>query len=269
MISAGSVFAMENISVTRGANTILEGIDWTVNRGEHWVVIGGNGSGKTSLLKVLMGYLTPSSGTVRVRGRASAVSSPGKDWDHWRKRIGFVSTSIAEMIEPDETAAEVVMAGRHAMVNYWQRDAHELTADRAAAEAALKKAHCLHLAAQPWCLLSQGERQRILISRALMAPRLEVLILDEPCAGLDPVAREQFLRFVQDLTGKGSFKSLILVTHHVEEIVPNISHALVLREGRAVSSGPKRKALNSRSISEAFGGDLRLRSRMGQYRLYP
>jgi iron complex transport system ATP-binding protein len=116
--------------------------------------------------------------------------------------------------------------------------------------------------------MSQGDRQRILIGRALMAQKMEVLVLDEPCAGLDPVAREHFLQFVEELTEKGSFRSLVLVTHHVEEIIPAITHALVLKEGKAISQGEKRRALNSFSLSEAFGAELKLRSRLGRYRLY-
>ena len=116
--------------------------------------------------------------------------------------------------------------------------------------------------------MSQGERQRVLIGRALMAQRMEVLVLDEPCAGLDPVAREHFLNFVEELTEKGSFRSLVLVTHHVEEIIPAITHALVLKDGEVISRGEKRRALNSLSLSTAFDADLKLRSRLGRYRLY-
>ncbi len=250
----------------RGGRRILDGIDLVVGRGEHWVILGGNGSGKTSLLNVLMGYLTPTSGEVTMRGREDAVNSASQSWDDWRKRIGFVSSSISQLIEPAETALEIVLSGRHAMVNYWQQE--DDPAEIRDAEAKLEKVDCPPLRDQPWAVLSQGERQRVLIGRALMARKLEILVLDEPCAGLDPVAREHFLNFVEELTQKGSFRSLILVTHHVEEIIPAITHALVLKDGKAVSQGEKRRALNSHSLSEAFGAELRLRSRLGRYRLY-
>ncbi len=264
---AATVFEMEDLSVQRGGRKILDGINLSVERDQHWVILGGNGSGKTSLLNVLMGYLTPTTGEVHMRGREDAVNSASQSWDDWRKRIGFVSSSISQLVEPAETGFEIVLSGRHAMVNYWQQgedDPNELRA----AERILEKVNCVPLRDQPWATMSQGERQRILIGRALMAQRMEVLVLDEPCAGLDPVAREHFLQFVEELTEKGSFRSLILVTHHVEEIIPAITHALVLKEGKAISQGEKRRALNSLSLSEAFGAELKLRSRLGRYRLY-
>ncbi len=263
---AATVFEMENVSVTRGGRTILDGIDLSVERGQHWVILGGNGSGKTSLLNVLMGYLTPTTGEVRMRGREDAVNSASQNWDDWRKRIGFVSSSISQLIELQETALDIVLSGRHAMVNYWQKS--DDPAEIRAAEKILEKIKGSHLRDQPWATMSQGERQRVLIGRALMARRMEVLVLDEPCAGLDPVAREHFLNFVEELTQKGTFRSLLLVTHHVEEIIPAITHALVLKEGRAISQGERRRSLNSLSLSRAFDADLKLRSRLGRYRLY-
>ncbi|MEM6278601.1 MAG: ATP-binding cassette domain-containing protein, partial [Verrucomicrobiota bacterium] len=210
--------------------------------------------------------LTPTEGEIRMRGREDAVNSESQDWDEWRKKIGFVSSSISQLIDPEETALEIVLAGRHAMVNYWQQtdDPKEIKA----AEAILEKVQCVPQRDQIWATLSQGERQRVLIGRALMAQKLEVLVLDEPCAGLDPVAREHFLSFVDELTAKGSFRSLIMVTHHVEEIVPSITHALVLKDGGIIAQGEKRRALNSLSLSRAFDSDLKLRSRLGRYRLY-
>lgn len=263
---AATVFEMVGVSVQRNGRKILQGIDLTVERDQHWVILGGNGSGKTSLLSVLMGYLTPTTGEVVMRGREDAVNSASQSWDDWRKRIGFVSSSISHLIEPGETGLEIVTSGRHAMINYWPQD-DDAAAVRAA-EKTLEKVNCTALRDQPWATMSQGERQRILIGRALMAQRMEVLVLDEPCAGLDPVAREHFLQFVEELTAKGSFRSLILVTHHVEEIIPAITHALILKDGAAIAQGEKRRALNSLSLSEAFGAELKLRSRLGRYRLY-
>ena len=122
MPSSSSVFKMDNVSVTRGERDILRNINWEVREREYWALIGGNGSGKTSLLKILLGYLTPTTGEIIMPGRQAAIDSIDQDWDAWRKKIGFVSSSIADLIEPTESALDVVMAGRHAMVNYWQRD---------------------------------------------------------------------------------------------------------------------------------------------------
>lgn len=264
---AATVFEMEDVSVQRSGRKILEGINLTVERDQHWVILGGNGSGKTSLLNVLMGYLTPTTGEVHMRGREDAVNSASQSWDDWRKRIGFVSSSISQLIEPAETALEIVLSGRHAMVNYWQQGEDD-PAEIRAAEKVLEKVNATSLRDQSWATMSQGERQRVLIGRALMSQKMEILVLDEPCAGLDPVAREHFLQFVEELTEKGSFRSLLLVTHHVEEIIPAITHALVLKEGQVIAQGEKRRALNSFSLSEAFGAELKLRSRLGRYRLY-
>ena len=263
---AAPVFEMENVTVQRSGKKILDSIFLRVERGENWVILGGNGSGKTSLLNVLMGYLTPTSGEVMMQGREDAVNSESQNWDDWRKRIGFVGSSISQQIDEGETGLEIVLAGRHAMVNYWQRteDPKEIKA----AEKVLEKVNCSGLRDQHWATMSQGERQRILIGRALMSPRMDVLVLDEPCAGLDPVAREHFLQFVQELTEKGSFRSLLLVTHHVEEIIPAITHALVLKDGGVIAQGEKRRALHSLSLSRAFDSELKLRSRLGRYRLY-
>ena len=214
-----------------------------------------------------MGYLTPTTGDVHLRGREDAVNSASQSWDDWRKRIGFVSSSISQLIEPAETALEIVLSGRHAMVNYWQHG-DDNPAEIRAAEKVLEKVNASSLRDQSWATMSQGERQRVLIGRALMSQKMEILVLDEPCAGLDPVAREHFLQFVEELTAKGSFRSLLLVTHHVEEIIPAITHALVLKEGQVIAQGEKRRALNSFSLSEAFGAELKLRSRLGRYRLY-
>ena len=263
---AAPVFEMEKVTVRRNGKEILNDVSWTVERDQHWVVLGGNGSGKTSLLNVLMNYLTPTEGEIHMRGREDAVNSVSQDWDEWRRRIGFVSASIAQLIDPEETGLEIVLAGRHAMVNYWQKtdDPKEIKA----AEKVLESVNCAPLRDQIWATMSQGERQRILIGRALMAPKMDFLVLDEPCAGLDPVAREHFLTFVDDLTQKGSFRSLIIVTHHVEEIVPSITHALILKDGFVIAQGEKRRALNSHTLSRAFDSELKLRSRLGRYRLY-
>jgi len=253
------ILEIRDLSIRRDATRILDGITWKLERGQQWVILGANGSGKTSLLSALTGYLSPTSGDITVLGQTFGES----DWRELRTHIGLVSSSVRQMMADHEPALTTVISGKYAMIDYWGRVKRE---DQAAASRILQQIEATHLAERPWLVLSQGERQRILIGRALMArPRL--LILDEPCAGLDPVARENFLAFLQRLGSRRNAPALILVTHHVEEIAPVFSHALVLRGGRALASGQKDAVLTSANLSEAFGADLRLIRDKGRYTL--
>ena len=253
------ILSLENLTIHRGDAHIVHGIDWSVRAGEHWVILGANGSGKTSLLRALGGYLTPSEGEVRLLGETFGEA----DWRELRTRLGFVSASIAQLLHDEDSALEIVAGGRQAMMGYWGTIP---AADRAAARRLLASLKAAPLVEKPWQVLSQGERQRVLIARALMArPRL--LLLDEPCAGLDPVARERFLAFLQDFGSRKFTVPLVLVTHHVEEILPVFTHALVLRGGRTLASGPIRDVITEPILREAFGGSLRLSRRQGRYQL--
>jgi iron complex transport system ATP-binding protein len=247
------------LGITRDGTKILDQISWSVRKGEHWVILGANGSGKTSLLSALTGYLTPTTGEVEVLGQRYGSS----DWRELRRAIGIVSSSVRQMMHDDEPALRSVISGKFAMIDFWGKST---PADRARAMRILRQVECGHLAARPWRVLSQGERQRILIGRALMArPRL--LILDEPCAGLDPVSREHFLQFIQRLGAGRNSPALILVTHHVEEIMPVFSHVLLLKAGRVLAHGPREEVLGSRSLGETFGAKATLRRPAGRYKL--
>jgi len=238
---------------------ILRGIDWRVRRGEHWVILGANGSGKTSMLRALTGYLPPTAGTIRVLGETYGRT----DWRDLRTRVGLVSSSVVQMMPDGESALNAVVSGKYAMIGYWGKMRGE---DRRRAMRILRQVEAAALAARPWQQLSQGERQRVLIGRALMAaPKL--LILDEPCAGLDPVARERFLQFLERLAGRRGAPALVLVTHHVEEIMPAFSHVLIVKAGRVVAAGPRERALTSRTLSGAFGEVVRLKRAGGRFTL--
>ena len=253
------ILAVAGLCVKREGNRILDGIDWRVEAGEHWAIVGANGSGKTSLLGALTGYLTPSDGEIEFMGEHYGAAN----WPELRRRVGLVSSSVRQQMADAEPVLRSVISGKYAMIDYWGR---VKAPDREEAMEILGQIDCLHLAGRPWRVLSQGERQRVLIGRALMA-RPSVLILDEPCAGLDPVAREHFLQFMDRFTARkkgGKAPTLVLVTHHVEEIGPGISHVLALKDGRVLAAGKRAGVLRSAVLSEVFGEAIRLVRRNGR-----
>ncbi|MDR2512292.1 MAG: ATP-binding cassette domain-containing protein [Puniceicoccales bacterium] len=239
---------------------ILRDINWTMNPGEHWVILGANGSGKTSLLSVLTGYLMETRGSVSIAGATRGRD----DWRELRKRVGLVSNVLNRMIEPDEPALSVVAGGREAKLNLCGRP---LESERRTALALMRRTECTRVALQPWRTLSQGERQRILIARALHSGH-SVLILDEPCAGLDPIARERFLKMLARIGTGTDAVPLVLVTHHVEEITPLFTHVLMLCQGSVLASGPIGTTLNSGNLSKVFGEKICLKKIGGRYLLY-
>lgn len=250
---------VSGLTINRGRAVLLEGVNWRVRRGEHWAVIGPNGCGKTSLLRALTGYLTPGEGDISLLGRRYGES----DWRELRLHIGVVTAAFHGSIPPAEPALETVVSGKFAQLDLWGRGTR---ADWAAARRWLRFVGGAALEKREWAYLSQGERQRVLIARALMArPRL--LILDEPCAGLDPVARADFLEFLNSLGRQRGGPALVLVTHHVEEITPVFTRVLVLRAGRVVAAGARARTLTGAVLAEAFGAPLRLSGRGGSMRL--
>jgi iron complex transport system ATP-binding protein len=265
MPSAASVrhqpplLAVSNLRVQRGDATLLHDVSWRVERGQHWVILGPNGCGKTSLLKALTGYLSTTAGDIELLGQRYGES----DWRDLRLHIGVVTAAFHPSIPPAEPAIETVISGKFAQLDLW---APTTRADNKAAMKLLELAGAAHLADREWIFLSQGERQRVLIARALMAkPRL--LILDEPCAGLDPVSREHFLGFVERLARQEKSPAIVLVTHHVEEITPAFTHALILRAGRVVRAGPLPTTLTDETLSNAFGEPVSLAKKHGVLRL--
>lgn len=234
----------------RGPATILHNINWQVQPGEHWVLLGANGSGKTSLLNCLAAYLIPSEGTISVCGKTFG----SYNWQELRKQLGIVSNSLIQKVKGEELGLDLVASGRNAVINTWESPSRE---DQVAALELLRRAGVASLAERRWEVLSQGERQRLLICRALMAdPAL--LILDEPCSGLDPVARVSFLHFVDQLATSPDGPSIILVTHHVEEITPAFTHALVIKDGSVLKSGQLTEVMNTETLSEAFNATVHL-----------
>src|SRR5260221_6783505 len=252
------VIELSALHVERDA-VILDRIDWRVRRGENWAILGANGSGKTSMLRVLTGYLPPTSGEIR----ALAETYGRFDWRILRERIGLVSSSVHQMMDDNESALKAVISGRYAQIGYW---GDIQPRDRRDGLSILRRVEASNLRDRPWRFLSQGERQRVLIGRALMAAS-KLLILDEPCAGLDPVARERFLQFLTRLARQRNAPTMVLVTHHVEEIVALFSHVLILKAGAVLAAGPRARVLNSSNLSLAFDAPVRLANRSGRYSL--
>ncbi len=249
---------VENLCVQRDSR-ILDGVSWRMKKGEHWAVLGANGSGKTSLFNVLSGYLVPTGGTFGIEEAIYGET----DWREVRNRIGIVGPSIKQNIEANETAIDIVISGKYSMINYWGDLKPQ---DLRMARRLLKKVGCRGLDNREWIVLSEGERQRVLIARALMTGS-RVLILDEPCAGLDPVSRETFLALIDNFARQSDAPGLVMVTHHVEEIIESFTHVLLLKKGKIVAAGPKAKVLTSRMLSETFGGKLNLRRSGKRYTL--
>jgi iron complex transport system ATP-binding protein len=244
------VLAVTKLRIARERKVILRRLDWQVQQGQHWVILGPNGSGKSSLLAALTGYFAPTSGNVSVLGETFGRS----DWRELRLRIGLVGPAVAALIQPSEPALHIVAGGVAGVINLWRRPK---PAAISIASKLLRQLKASGVALRPWGHLSQGERQRVLIARALAsAPTL--LILDEPCAGLDPLARRDFLTLLNELPRRLPGVSVVLVTHHVEEIAPAFTHALLLRNGQKVAAGPLREVLTSRQLTALWGKKVRL-----------
>ncbi|AKF09206.1 ABC transporter ATP-binding protein [Sandaracinus amylolyticus] len=253
-----AILEMDVARWEREGRVVLDDVRLTIARGEHWVILGPNGAGKSSLLAILTAYAWPTEGVVRVLGETYGRC----DTTAMKRRMGVVSATLGAWLRPEDVAEEVAASGLYAMIGPWRAYDDE---DRRRGREALARLRAESLAGRPYGRLSQGERQRVLIARALVgAP--DLLVLDEPCVSLDPVARERFLDDVERLVGESGPTTLV-VTHHVEEIPRFVTHALVLREGRAVASGPIDRALTSETLSAAFGARCTLHRESGRYGL--
>ena len=247
----GEVVGVHGVSVIRSGNLLLDGVDWRIGRGEHWVLLGPNGSGKTTLISVVATYLWPSRGSVSLLGRPAG----SVDVRELRRRIGIVSASLDGRIPPQLTAQEVVVAGATGAIAPWWDRAARATEDRAAEH--LDFVGCASLRDRRFELLSSGERQRVQIARCLMLDP-ELLLLDEPAAGLDLGAREQLAVLLARLNSEPDLAATVVVTHHVAEIAAGTTHAIVLRSGRVLAAGPVGETVTGSVLTEAYGLPLRV-----------
>jgi iron complex transport system ATP-binding protein len=245
------VVAMEKVSVRRGRTTLVRGIDWRVELDERWVVLGPNGAGKTTLLRLAGAEMHPTTGTVHVLGEKLGRT----DVFELRPRIGVCSAALAGRVPPEEKVLDVVVSAGYGVIGRW-REQYD-TVDTGRAEELLAALGIKHLAERMFGTLSEGERKRTLISRALMTDP-EMLLLDEPAAGLDLGGREDLVARLSEFALDPDAPAMVLVTHHVEEIPPGFTHAMLLREGGIVAQGLIDDVITAPNLSATFGQDLEL-----------
>jgi iron complex transport system ATP-binding protein len=252
------VLQMSGVAVVRDGSTMLADVDWTVRDGERWVVLGPNGAGKSTLMHVAGASLFPSRGTVELLGERFGAADLGE----LRTRVGLSSSSLGDRVPPHEKALDVIVTAAYGVVGRWSEryDA----ADVARAQELLGRMGLRAFADRRFGTLSEGERKRVLLARALMTDP-ELLLLDEPAAGLDLGAREALLRLLTRLAQDEDAPPTVLVTHHVEEVPVGTTHALLLSRGRSIAAGPVGEVLTGPLLSRAFGLPLVVEEREGRY----
>lgn len=253
-----TILRLDDVDLRRGNNPILTHVDWHVEEGQHWVLLGPNGAGKTTISRIASARLFPSSGTVEVlEERLGRV-----DISELHPRIGLCSSALAGHIQGGETVLGVVLSASYGRIGVWREEYDAFDVERA--RALLEALGAGSLTERTWATLSSGERKRVEIARALM-PDPELLVLDEPASGLDVAGREQLLAALTEIVSAPGAPSMLLVTHHLEEIPVGFTHALALRAGRVVSAGPLAEVLTAPVMSETFGLPLEVSLDRGRY----
>ncbi|MER8017742.1 ABC transporter ATP-binding protein [Streptomyces griseoluteus] len=240
------VLELQDVSVVREGRALVDQVDWSVKEGERWVILGPNGAGKTTLLNVASSYLFPTTGTATILG-----DTLGKvDVFDLRPRIGMAGIAMAEKLSKRQTVLQTVLTAAYGMTAGWQEEYEDVDEQRA--RAFLDRLGMSDFLDRRFGTLSEGERKRTLIARALMTDP-ELLLLDEPAAGLDLGGREDLVRRLGRLARDPIAPSMIMVTHHVEEIAPGFTHVLMIRQGKVLAAGPIELELTSRNLSRCFG----------------
>jgi iron complex transport system ATP-binding protein len=248
----GALLHVEEVTVQRSTKTILGPITWQINEGERWVILGPNGAGKTTLLQLLAALIHPTQGRVVILGEALGAV----DVFELRPRIGFTSSAMLELLPDDERVMDIVLTSAYAIAGRWQEE-YDLW-DESRAKALLTTFGVRDLGERIFGTLSEGEKKRVQISRALMADP-EVLLLDEPAAGLDLGGREDILQRITAYTSDEHSPATVIVTHHIEEIPAGTTHALLLKQGLVMYSGLIGDVLTETNIKEVFGVDINLK----------
>jgi len=246
-----AVVELAGVSIVRNGSTLISEINWEVDEADRWVVIGPNGAGKTTLLQVISAQIHPSSGVAGVLGEVLGTV----DVFELRPRIGLTSAALAERIPRGERVHDVVVSASYAVVGRWREQYDDLDHERA--NELLAQLRIDGLADRTFGTLSEGERKRVQIARALMTDP-ELLLLDEPAAGLDLAGRETLVNTLAELAQDDYAPASVLVTHHVEEIPSGITHALLLKGGKIVAAGPLRDTLTAENLTKTFDVELSL-----------
>lgn len=242
---------VRDATLARGTVLALRNFSWSLKRGEHWAVLGPNGSGKSTLVQMLQGWLWPRDGSLSVLGRAFGED----DVTELRRRVAWVGNEIEREIFDHQTVGELALSGAVGTLGlHFDKPGPK---EKLEAAKALRKMGLTALAKRPFGSLSQGQRRRTVIARAL-AMRPDLLLLDEATSGLDPVTRETFLASLAALLRAKNAPAMIYITHHTEEIIPEFTHVLLLREGRVVAAGPKAKVLTPKLLEATFGAKLKV-----------
>ncbi|TWT88154.1 putative ABC transporter ATP-binding protein YlmA [Pseudobythopirellula maris] len=242
---------LQGVGFRRAGADILAGVNWRLQRSRHTAVLGPNGAGKTTLLRLACGYAWPTAGRVLRLGRELV------DLRALRRQIGWIASDLAAQVPPRDSGLETVVSGRYGQVGLRRHLKPAPTeADFADARKELAALRCDALTDKPFGVMSHGERQQVLIARARMAAPL-LLVLDEPCAGMDPGVRERFLAWLEERLAVGAGPTVVLVTHHVEEITPSIARTVVVSGGRLTHDGPTSEVVTAETINEVYGTKVR------------
>lgn len=240
-----AVAELTDVGVVLGGAEVVRHVAWTIEEGQRWVVLGPNGAGKTTLLQILAARRHPTSGQVTLLGDRLGRT----DVFELRPRIGLASAALAEALPDSETVVDAVVTAAWAVTGRWREEYAD--EDAARARELLASVGIDELADRRIGTLSEGEYKRMLIARALMTDP-ELLLLDEPAAGLDLGGREDLVARIAALAGDPAAPTTVMVTHHLEEIPPGFTHALLLRDGEVVAAGPIGDTLTTANLTTTF-----------------